>query len=94
MWTKCIALIVVILVLVAILFSQERGATNPSAPQYQLVAAPLTAGPFGPTKAIVEDHRLFLVDSASGNVWQYITEWTDKDGHYHESLLVPVQMKR
>jgi len=94
MQTKHIVLLVVILAFVTILFSQERANTNSSTSGYQLVAAPLSAGPFGASRAIVEDHRLFLVDSASGNVWQYITEWTDKDGHYHEALLVPIQMKR
>lgn len=94
MQTKHIVLLVVILAFVAILFSQERAAPNPSTSGYQLVSAPLTAGPFGASRAIVEDHRLFLVDSASGSVWQYISEWTDKDGHLHDALLVPIQMKR
>ena len=66
MWTKRITLIAVILALVAVLFSQEKAATNPSASGYQLIAAPVTVGPSG--GQFSEQHRLFLVDSISGNV--------------------------
>lgn len=92
MWTKRITLMAVILALVAILFSQEKATTNPPS-GYQLVPALVTVGPLGST-GFHEDHRVFLVDTASGKTWEYISEYNGKDGAFHTAFLAPVEMKR
>ncbi len=92
MWTKRITLLVVIFVLVAFLFSQEKTPTKTSLPiGYQLVAAPIT---IISTKGNWEEHRVFLVDSSSGNVWEYWPERIDKDQIFHAARFQPVPMKK
>lgn len=94
MWTKRFTLIAVILTLVVVLFSQERAATNPSPSGYQLVSVPITTGPFGDSHTLSEAHRVFLLDTASGKTWEYVSEFTGRDGAFHTSFLSPVEMKR
>jgi len=94
MQTKHIVLLVVILAFVAILFSQERAATSPSPSGYQLISVPITTGPFGDSHALSEAHRVFLLDTASGKTWEYVSEFSGRDGTFHTSFLSPVEMKR
>jgi hypothetical protein len=92
MWTKRILLLVVILVIVALLFSQEKTPTKTSPSLgYQLVAAPIT---LNSTKGNWEEHRVFLVDSSSGNVWEFLPEHIDKEQVFHASSFQPVSVKK
>ena len=94
MQTKHIVLLVVILAFVAILFSQEKAATIPSASGYQLISVPITTGPFGAPHVLSEAHRVFLVDSVSGKTWEYVSEHTDKDNAYYPAFLLPVEVRK
>jgi hypothetical protein len=93
MWMKRIAVLAVSFALVAILFSQEKASTRTSPPPtgYQLVAAPITVSSSGKTW---EEHRVFLVDSSTGNVWEYLTERVDNEHVFHPASFQPVPIKK
>jgi hypothetical protein len=60
-------------------------------PGYQLIATPLT---ITSAKGNWEEHRVFLVDSSSGNVWEYLTERFDNEHVFHPASFQPVAVAR
>jgi hypothetical protein len=69
------------LALSALLYSQEKTAQqNAITVGYQLIPAPVTL-PTAQGNAY-EEHRVFLLDSSSGNVWEYLPERVDKEHKY------------
>lgn len=91
MWPKRIILLTVILALVAVVFSQQKTATNLPTSGFQLVAAPITVSSSGKTW---EEHRVFLVDSSSGSVWEYLPERIDKEQTFHAASFSPIPIKK
>lgn len=56
---------------------------------FQLVPAQTSHG--GPGAASWEEHTVFLIDTRSGQVWEYWASMTTSDGKVHEAALVPVK---
>lgn len=79
------------LVLCGLVYSQSKTTPlpAPAALGYQLIQAEVTI-PSSPTT--YTDHRLYLFDSASGRVWEYFPEGTDKNGKFHEPVFVGVSV--
>ena len=74
------------LVICCLLFSQSRAtsaapasATEPFG--FQLLPAEVSL--VGPSGSSWEEHRVYLLDSASGRVWELLPESKTTDGKYH-----------
>jgi hypothetical protein len=90
MSTRRFAVVVGFLVLCCFVYAQRRQTSSGNVPSgYQLMPAQVTlTSPAGP----LDQHRVFLLDSTSGQVWEYYPEMLDKTGKYHGSSFqsVPV----
>jgi hypothetical protein len=92
MWNKRIILLAGIFILVAVLFSQEKKPIQPSSPTgYQLVPTTIT---IVQASGSYEERRVFLVDSSSGNVWEFLPERFDKEHVFQPSGFQPVTIVR
>jgi hypothetical protein len=81
------------LLLCCFVYSQDKQTpatrTNSPAAGYELLPAEVTlVSPSGS----YEEHRVFLINSASGEAWEYYPERMDKAGKFHGSSfqVVPV----
>jgi hypothetical protein len=81
------------LVICCLLFSQSR-ATSETASAipvgYQLLPAQVSL--HGPGNNW-DEHRVYLLDSASGRIWELMPEYVGKDGKYHEATFRSVPVK-
>ena len=73
------------------LFSALYSHTQQTAPNqtgpFQLVPAEYSVSSKGSSW---EQHSLFLVDSQTGRVWEYLPARESKDGTFHDAGLIPV----
>jgi hypothetical protein len=80
------AFVVGFLVICCLLFSQSRAtsATSPATVPigFQLLPAEVSMRGGGNNW---DEHRVYLLDSASGRVWELVPENIGKDGKYHEA---------
>jgi hypothetical protein len=82
-----VAVVVAVIVLCFALYSNTQQAPTAPAGTYQLVPAEysVTSGGSG-----WEQHAVFLLDSKTGELWEYLPAHTSSDGKVRPALLLPV----
>lgn len=82
-----VSVVIGIVVLCFLVSSRSQSAPTISSPKapfaFQLVPAQISQTSGG---ASWEDHTVFLVDSNTGQVWEYVSGRVDKEGKYHSSI--------
>ena len=80
---------VVLFVVVALLPSPAKPDSLPCG-GFQMLAASVT---ISPGKGVSwEEHRVFMVNSATGETWEYVPSFWDKEGKLVEAGFFPIRM--
>jgi hypothetical protein len=86
---KWFTVVLFVVAAVALLPSPAKPDTPPCG-GYQMLAAGVT---ISPGKGVSwEEHRVFMVNSASGATWEYVPSFWDKEGKLVEAGFFPIRM--
>jgi hypothetical protein len=81
------------LVICCLLFSQSKATPATSSATvpvgFQLLPAEVSIRGAGQDWT---EHRVYLLDSTSGRVWEFVPETLSKDGKYHQAGFMSVQV--
>lgn len=79
--------VLAVVLLFALSSNTQQAPTSPIG-EYQLVPVQYSVTTSG---ASWEQHTVFLLDSKSGQIWEYLPARKSADGKFHDAVLSPVK---